>query len=91
MVHKRELTFVLLYLGKLSPDLRTRLRRTMEIDLPYRKLKVIFRSKRILNTLFRYEHPLGKKFTLEQFIVLRVVTAWLLIMGKPSATFKTEL
>ena len=33
---------------------------------------------------------LGKKFTLEQFIVIRVVTAWLLIMGKPSATFKTE-
>ena len=61
MVHKRELTFVLLYLGKLSPDLRTRLRLTMKIDLPYRKLKVIFRSKCILNTLFRYEHPLGKK------------------------------
>ena len=45
MVPKRELTFVLPYLGKLSFDLRTRLRRTIERDLPYCKLKIIFRSK----------------------------------------------
>ena len=44
MVPKRELTLVLLYLGKLSLDLRTRLRRTVERDLPYCKLKVIFKS-----------------------------------------------
>ena len=35
MLLKRELTLVLPYLGKLSFDLRTRVRRTIEIDLPY--------------------------------------------------------
>ena len=45
IVPKKESTFVLPYLGKLSLDLRARLRRTIERDLPYCKLKVIFRSK----------------------------------------------
>ena len=58
---KRELTFVLPYLGKLSFDLRTRLRRTIERDLPYCKLKIIFRSKFRLNTLFRFKDPLEKE------------------------------
>ena len=61
MVHKRELTFVLPYLGKLSLDLKTKLRRTIERDLPYRQVKVIFRSKCRLNTLFRVKDPLEKK------------------------------
>ena len=43
LVSKRELTFVSPYLGKLSLYLRTRLRLTIERDLPYCKLKVIFR------------------------------------------------
>ena len=41
----------LIYLGKLSIDLRTRVRQTGEIDLPYHELKVIFSSKRTLKTL----------------------------------------
>ena len=61
MVPKRELTLVLPYLGKLSLDLRTRLRRIIERDLPYCKLKIIFRSKCRLNTLFRFKDPLEKK------------------------------
>ena len=61
MVPKRKLTFVLLYLGKRLFDLRARLRRTIEKDLPYCKLKIIFRSKRRLNTLFRFKDPLEKK------------------------------
>ena len=61
MVPKRGLTFVLPYLGKLSFDLRTRLRRTIERDLPYCKLKIIFRSKCRLNTLFQFKDPLEKK------------------------------
>ena len=60
-VPERELTFVLSYLGKLSRDLRTRLRRTIERDLPYCKLKVIFGSKCKLNTLFRFKDSLEKK------------------------------
>ena len=57
MAPKRELTFVLPYLL----DLRTRLRRTVERDLPYFKLKIIFRSKCRLNTLFRFKDSLEKK------------------------------
>ena len=65
MVLKRELTIVLPYLGKFSFDLRTRLRRTIERDLPYCKLEIIFRSKCRLITLFRFIDPLEKKFALE--------------------------
>ena len=61
MVPKRELTFVLPYLGKLLFDLRTRLSRNIERDLPYCKLKIIFRSKCRLNTLFRFTDPPEKK------------------------------
>ena len=61
MVPKRELTFVLPYLGKLSLDLRTRPRQTIERDLPYCKLKVIFKSKCKLGTLFRFKDSLEKK------------------------------
>ena len=61
MVPKRELTFILPYLGKPSFDLRTKLRRTIERDLTYWKLKIIFRSKCRLDTLFRFKDPLEKK------------------------------
>ena len=61
MVPKRELICVLPYLGKASLDLRTRLRRTIERNLPFCKLKIIFRSKCRLNTLFRFKNSLEKK------------------------------
>ena len=72
MVPKRELIFVLPYLGKLSLDLRTRCRRTIERDLPYCKLKKIFRSKCRLNTLFRFKGPLEKKNPLWNNLLLYV-------------------
>ena len=61
MIPKRELICVLPYLGKASIDLRTRLRRTIERNLPFCKLKIIFRSKCRLNTLFRFKDSLEKK------------------------------
>ena len=61
MVPKRELTFVLPYLGNLSLDLRTGLRQTIESNLPYCKSKIIFRSKCRLKTLFQFKDPLEKK------------------------------
>ena len=61
MVSKRELTFVLQFLGKISLDLITRLRRTMERHLPNYKLKAIFRSKRRINNLFQFKVSLEKK------------------------------
>ena len=48
--------------SKLSFDLSTRLRPTIERDLPYCKLKLIVRSKCRLNSLFRFKDPLEKKF-----------------------------
>ena len=61
MVLKRELTFVLPYLGELLLDLKTRLRWTIERDLTYCNLKVILRSKCRLYTLFRLKDPLEQK------------------------------
>ena len=61
MVLKRKLTLILLYLGKLSIDLRTRLRRTIERAWSYCKLKVIFGSKFRLSTLLLFKDSLKKK------------------------------
>ena len=61
MVPKRELICVLPYLGKASLDLRTKLRRTIEKNLPFCKLKIIFRPKCRLNTLFRFQDAFEKK------------------------------
>ena len=46
--------------GKLSLDLRTRLRQNIERNLPYCKLKVIFKFKCRLNTMFRFKDSLEK-------------------------------
>ena len=61
VVPKRELICVLLYLGKNVFYLRVRLTRIIEGNLPYCQLKVIFRSKGRLNTLFRFKDLLEKK------------------------------
>ena len=42
-------------------DLRTRLRRTIERNLLFHKLKIIFRSQFRLNTLFYFKDSLEKK------------------------------
>ena len=54
------------------------------------KLKIMFRSNCRLNKLFRFEDPLEKKIHSGIIIAIRVVTARLLIIGKPSATFVPE-
>ena len=61
MAFKKEITFVLPCLGKLSLDLRRRLRGITERNLPYCKLKVNFRSKCRLNTWFHVKDSLEKK------------------------------
>ena len=60
-VPRRELVCVLPYLGKASLDLGTKLRWTIERNLPFCKLKIIFRSKCRLNTLFHFKDSLEKK------------------------------
>ena len=87
---KRELISVLPYLGKASLDLRTNLRRTIERNWPFGKLKTIFTSKCKLNTLFHFKIYLKKKSALEKFIAIGVVTATLLTTEKPFVTFIPE-
>ena len=56
-VSKRELICILPCLGNTSFDLRTKLRRTIESNLPFCKLKIIFKSKcRLTNLRGRYFH-----------------------------------
>ena len=89
-VPKRELICVLPYLGKASLDLKTKLRRTIERNLPFCKLNIIFRSKCRLNTLFHFKDSFEKNSALELFIATGVVTATLLIKEKLSVTFIPE-
>ena len=61
MALKKEITFVLPCLDKISFDLRRRQKGIIERNLPYCKLKVIFRSKCRLNTRFHFKDSLEKK------------------------------
>ena len=65
MVPKRELICVLLYFGKASLDLRTRLTRTIERNLPFCKLKIIFRSNVDLTLYIASKIHFRKKSALE--------------------------
>ena len=58
---KKELICVLPFLGKRSMQLRTRLVNSIESNLKFCKLKVIFQSPCKLNLLFRYKDSLQKK------------------------------
>ena len=58
---KKELTCILPFLGKKSMQLRTRLVNSIESNLKFCKLKVIFQSPCNLNSLFRYKDSLQKK------------------------------
>ena len=58
---KKELIFVLPFLGKNSMQLRTRLVNSIESNLKFCKPKVIFQSPCQLNLLFRYKDSLQKK------------------------------
>ena len=61
MVLKRELTFVLPYLSKLSLDFKDEAKANYRRDLPYCKLKVIFKYKwRLKDTLKAFDNFLKK-------------------------------
>ena len=77
---KKQLTCVLPFLGKKSLQLRYRLVNSVNKTVRFCNLKVVFRSQRKLNTLFRFKDTL-----------IRVVTATLLIMVKLTAIFSLEL
>ena len=78
-VLKLQFVCVLPYTGKFSLDLRTRLRRTIEKNIPFCKLNVVFRSICRLGNLFRFKYSLEKKSSLEQSTPTRLVTAGYLL------------
>ena len=88
---KIELICVLPFLGKKSMQLRTRLVNSIESNLKFCKLKVIFQPPCKLNSLFRYKDPFRKRSALTLFTDTWAVTARLLTMGKHTATFLLEL
>ena len=72
-------------------QLRTRLVNSIESNLKFCKLKVIFQSPCKLNSLFRYKDSIQKKIALTLFTGTCVVTERLLFMVKHTATFLLEL
>ena len=60
-VSKLQLVYVLPYRGKSSLDLRAHLRRTIEKNIPFWKLYVVFRSTCRLGNLFGLKDSLEKK------------------------------
>ena len=89
---KKELICVPPFLGKKSMQLRTRLVNSIESNLKFCKLKVIFQSPCKLNSLFHYkDSPFRKRSALTLFTDTCVVTARLLIMVKHTAAFLREL
>ena len=55
-VEKKELFIVLSYLGNLSLALRTRLQNSINKNLPFCKIKVIFKSATRLSKFFRFKN-----------------------------------
>ena len=66
---KKQLTCVLPFLGKKSLQLRSRLVSSVNKTVRFCYLKVVFRSQRKLNTLFRFKDTLNKK--IRSFLVYR--------------------
>ena len=89
-VPKRELICFLPYLDQVSFDLRIKLRRTIERNLPFCKLKMIFRSKCRLNTLFHFKDSVEKKIPPEIICRYRCSNCNVFYYGKTFRHFYTR-
>ena len=69
LARKKQLICVLPFLGKKSLQLRSRLVNSVNKTVQFCNLKVVFRSQRKLNTLFRFKDNLNKK--IRYFLVYR--------------------
>ena len=52
---KKDLVIVLPFLGKLSPDLRTRLKNSISKNLPFCKIRVILKSSTRISNFFQFK------------------------------------
>ena len=82
---------VLPSLGKRSMQLRTRLVYSMECNLKFCEIKVIFQSPCKLHLLFHYNDSLQKKIRSDIVYRYMCSNCKLLIMVKHTATFLLEL
>ena len=55
IAEKNDLVIVLPFLGKLSLDLRTRLRNSVGKNLPFSKIKVIFKSSTSISNFLQFK------------------------------------
>ena len=79
-VEKKTLFLSLPYLGKISLQTRTKLRKSFKDLLNSYKIQLVFISQRKLSNIFRFKDRLSSNQCLEQFINIRVVDAILPIM-----------
>ena len=82
-VEKKEVFFVLPYLGNLSLVIRTRLQKSINKNFPFCKIKVVFKSTTSLSNFFHFKDKvLFIIYALMWFINSRVLYAMLLITAK---------
>ena len=79
------------FIEKKSLQLRSKLVKSVQNNLCFCHLKVVFQSPYKLHTLFYFKDTLIIKFVLIMFIVICVIAAMLLIMVKLADTFLQEL
>ena len=76
-IEKKEFFITLPYLGNLSLTIRTRLQNNINRNLPFCKIKIIFKSTTRLSNFFRFKDKVPFNFTNS-----RVLDAMLPIMAK---------
>ena len=81
-VEKKELFITLLYFGNLSLTIRTRLQNSINRNLPFCKIKVIFKSTTPLSNFFRFKDKVP--FNLRSNVVYKLSS------GRCNATFYGE-
>ena len=88
VAQKKELGCVLPSIGKKS--LRSRLVKSIQQNLKFCSLNVIFQSPCKLHTLFKFKDSLDKKILSDSIYRYTLVTATLLIMVKLTDIFSPE-
>ena len=90
-VPKKELFIVLPYLGMPSLCLRTRLQKSINSNISFCKIKIIFKSSKRLANIFRFKNKMPLYLRSNIVISLRVVDAMLPITVKLAVILKLEL
>ena len=85
-VPKKNLVIALHYLGKLSLQIRTRIKRIMKNKLPYCNIRFVFQTSARLVTFLHLKTKFHRSYVLALFINFIVVA----IMAKLSVILKSE-